>query len=215
VGSETASRTRYSTLDTAPRWYGFAKPRHRPRSPNSATPKCPWAGSRFHNRTRTTKWPTFVSHCSTGCIPMRAEGFGRLYPPNNCSTTRIDPQDRLDQWDQPVQWSRLRPLRPLPLLARLVQDHPVAPLVPADLGGLPPPNWRSSKLFYSLNIQSTWTTTMPFVRVIDIFMCYKKSTFLTLTILTFFITGLQRVYNGFITGLQRVASGRIKPDVVQ
>jgi hypothetical protein len=139
---------------------------------------------------------------------MRAEGFGRLYPPNNCSTTRIDPQDRLDQWDQPVQWSRLRPLRPLPLLARLVQDHPVPPLVPADLGSLPP-HWNNSKLFYSLNIQSTWTTTMPFVRVIDIFMCYKKSTFLTLTTLTFLTLTF------FITGLQRVASGRIKPDVVQ
>jgi len=50
---------------------------------------------------------------------------------------------------------------------------------------------------------------MPFVRVIDIFMCYKKSTFLTLTTLTFLTLTF------FITGLQRVASGRIKPDVVQ
>jgi hypothetical protein len=83
------------------------------------------------------------------------------HPPNSCSTTRTVLQGPLDPWYLLHRLRRLRRLRPLPLLARLVLDHPVAPLVPADLAP-PPPNWRSSKSFYSLNIRSTWTMTMPF-----------------------------------------------------
>lgn len=164
---------------TARHWSGFAKPRRRPRSPNSTKPKCPWEGTRFRSKTRTAKWPTFVLH-SIGCTPMQAPVFGRLCPPNSCSTTRIDPRDQLDQLDRRDQWGRLRPLRPFRPV-QLGLDHPAHLLVPVDLGG-PPPHWNNSKRFYLLNIQNTWTTTMPFVRAMmycDIFACYKKCTFLT------------------------------------
>jgi hypothetical protein len=184
-------------LGTALRWSDFATLCHRPHSPNSAKPKCPWAGPRFRSKTRTAKWPTFVWHRSTGCIPMPAPVFGWLCPPNSCSTTRIDPRGQLDQLDRRDRWGRLLPLLPFQLVP-LDLYHPVHLLVPVDLGG-PPPHWNNSKWFYLLNIQNTWMTMMTFVIYIyiyglcDIFMCYKKCTFLTLTI----------------------ASGRIKPNVVQ
>jgi hypothetical protein len=155
------SQTRRSTLDTARPWFGFVKLCHRPRSPNSTTPKCPWAEPRFHNRIRTIQWPTVVSRRSTGCIPMRAQVFERLCPLNSCSTTRTVLQD---QWDQSVQLRRLRQWsqwRQLVRLPPLRQDHPVPPSVQADLP-VPPPHWNSSKWFYSLNILNTKMKPMPF-----------------------------------------------------
>ena len=143
---------------TARHWSDFVKPRRRPHSPNSARPKCPWEGTRFRSKTRTAKWPTLVNR-STGCIPMQAPVFGRC-PPNSCSTTRIDPRDRLHQWGRRDQWGRLRPLPPFRLV-QLGLDHPAHLLVPADLQD-PPPNWNSSKWFYWLNIPNTWTMPMPF-----------------------------------------------------
>ena len=154
-------------LGTALRWSDFAKPRRRPHSPNSAKPKCPWAGPRFRSKTRTANWPTFASNCSTGCIPMQAPVLGRWCPPNSCSTTRIDPRDPLRPLRLLRLLRRLRRLRPWSPRSpfRLVQlhlDHPAHLLVPADLQD-PPPNWNSSKWFYWLNIPNTMTTTMtPF-----------------------------------------------------
>ena len=160
-------QTRRSKLDIVRHWIGFVKLCHRPRSPNSAKLKCPWEGPRFRNRTRTKKWPTFVWHRSTGCIPMQAQVFGWLCPPNSCSTTRIVQPDRLHPW---VQSRRLRPLPPLRQLNQPGQDHPVPPLVQADLEVLPP-HWNNSKWFYSLNIQNTMTTTMPFILSAGLCLC--------------------------------------------
>lgn len=163
-----------SKLGTALRWSGFAKQCHRPHSPNSTKPKCPWEEPRFRSKTRTAKWPTFVLHHSIGCTPTRAEGFERSCPPNSCSTTRIDPGDQLDQLDRRDRWGRLLPLPQLRPLRPLCQDHPVDPLVPADLGG-PPPHWNNSKWFYLLNIQNTWTTMMPFAKCICGSVIYSRA----------------------------------------
>ena len=186
MDSETEWRHSQSTLDTAPRWSGFVKRCRPPRSPNSAKPKCPSAGPRFRSKTRTLPWPTFVWHRSTGCIPMRAEVFGWLCPPNNCSTTRTVLRDPLRPLRLLRLLRRLRPLRPLDPLHLLVQDRLAPPSDPADLAD-PPPNWRSSKSFYSLNIPNTLMTTMTpfgfglFEYYCNIFMRYKKCTVLTIT----------------------------------
>ena len=92
----------------------------------------------------------------------RSGAFGRLCPPNSCSTTRIDPRDRLRPLHPVARLRRLRPLPPLRPWDRLVQDHPAHLLVPADLQD-PPPNWDSSKWFYWLNIPNT-TTMTPFAK---------------------------------------------------
>ena len=109
---------------------------------------------------------------------MQAPVFGRLCPPNSCSTTRIDPRDRLRPLHPVARLRRLRPWSPFRLV-QLGLDHPVHLLVPADLGG-PPPHWNSSKPFYSLNIRNTWMTTMPFFICINrIYSFVIKCAFLT------------------------------------
>jgi len=95
---------------------------------------------------------------------MQAPVFGRLCPPNSCSTTRIDPRDRLRPLHPVARLRRLRPWSPFRLV-QLGLDHPVHLLVPADLGG-PPPHWNSSKWFYWLNIPNTRTTATPFAKYI-------------------------------------------------
>jgi hypothetical protein len=162
---------------TARHWSDFVKPRRRPHSPNSARLKCPWEGPRFRNKTRTAKWPKLASNYSTGCMWMEvAELFSLMvvaHPPNSCSTTRIDPRDRLGQLDRRDQWGRLRRLPPFRLV-QLHLDHPAHLLVPADLQD-PPPNWNSSKWFYLLNIQNTWTMPMPFAKYICGSVIYSRA----------------------------------------